>query len=81
VGPVVDVVDHLEADATGRTVYHYVIADYLCRLVSGVARPGSDVDEVAVVAADGLEAYRVSDRVQDVVRRAMRLRAAVLDAE
>src|SRR5437762_12852358 len=32
VGPVVDVLDRISRDASGRVEYHYVIVDYVCRV-------------------------------------------------
>src|SRR5436190_22962579 len=35
VGPVVEVLDRISHDASGSVEYHYVIVDYLCRVVEG----------------------------------------------
>jgi len=40
------VYDRVLRDADERTLYHYVLIDFLCRRISGEPRPGSDVDEV-----------------------------------
>src|SRR5215469_17030914 len=45
-GEVLDVFDSIFADDQGQTQYHYVLIDYLCRVISGEARAGSDVCEV-----------------------------------
>src|SRR5437588_2596473 len=44
---VAGVIDRIIPDTTGRTQYHYVLVDYLCKLVShaGELRAASDVDD------------------------------------
>ncbi len=49
-GDVLDVFDSIFTDALGRTQYHYVLIDYLCRPLSGEARAGSDVSDVRWVS-------------------------------
>ena len=40
-GDVLDVFDSIFQDEQGRTQYHYVLIDYLCRFVSGEAKAGA----------------------------------------
>ncbi|HEY5177097.1 MAG TPA: NUDIX hydrolase, partial [Terriglobales bacterium] len=42
-GDVLDVFDSIFRDEQGRTQFHYVLIDYICRAVSGEAKAGSDV--------------------------------------
>jgi 8-oxo-dGTP diphosphatase len=43
----IELVDRIYRDsASGRVQYHYVIADYLCRVVGGRLEASSDADEV-----------------------------------
>lgn len=45
----VELLDRIQKDETadgGRVRFHYVIADYLCRVTGGELRAGSDADEV-----------------------------------
>lgn len=60
---------HREGEAVS---YHYVIVDYLCRLLSGEARAGSDALEVAWASADELPAFDLPDKALAVVRQALR---------
>jgi 8-oxo-dGTP diphosphatase len=46
VGEVLDILDSIFPDAEGRTQYHFVLVDFLCRVISGEAVAGSDVSEV-----------------------------------
>ncbi len=66
---VLDVFDSIFRDEHGRTQYHYVLIDYLCRLVSGEAKAGSDVSEVRWVQEDELAAMELRDSIQQVVRK------------
>jgi|SRR5271169_5622412 len=50
--------------------YHYVIVDYLCKRISGEARAGSDVTDVAYAREDELEKYQLTETATRVLRRA-----------
>ena len=68
-GEVLDVFDSIFTDAAGRTQYHYVLIDYLCRPLSGEARPGSDVSDVRWVGLEALAAMGLRDSIEQVVRK------------
>lgn len=68
-GEVLDVFDSIFTDALGRTQYHYVLIDYLCRPVSGEARAGSDVSDVRWVGLEALPAMELRDTIEQVVRK------------
>jgi ADP-ribose pyrophosphatase YjhB (NUDIX family) len=68
-GDVLDVFDSIFRDEKGRTQYHYVLIDYLCRLVSGEAQAGSDVSEVRWVQEDELAAMELRDSIEQVMRK------------
>ena len=70
-GEVLDVFDSIFRDEHGRTQYHYVLIDYLCRLISGEARAGSDVSEVRWVQEDELSAMGLRDSVEQVVLKGL----------
>jgi len=55
-----------------RVTYHYVIVDYLCRLVSGEARAGSDALDLTWAGPGDLGALDLPDRALGVVRDAFR---------
>jgi ADP-ribose pyrophosphatase YjhB (NUDIX family) len=73
VGPVVDVVDHVEIDTAGKTTYHFVIVDYLCFPRGGTLRPGDDVDDAVIADLDALDAYELTVPARQVIHRAMAL--------
>jgi ADP-ribose pyrophosphatase YjhB (NUDIX family) len=76
VGAIVDVVDYVDVDASGRARYHYVIVDFLCRFVSGDLRAGDDADEVAAAAADRLAVFDLTDATHAVIGRALEMYTA-----
>jgi ADP-ribose pyrophosphatase YjhB (NUDIX family) len=71
VGEVLDVFDSIFPDSEGRSEYHYVLIDYLCRPVSGEAQAGSDVSEVKWVAAAELDGLELRDSIRQVVQKAL----------
>jgi ADP-ribose pyrophosphatase YjhB (NUDIX family) len=68
---VLDVFDSIFTNPEGRTQYHYVLIDYLCRVVSGEARAGSDVSALKWVALQDLPALHLRDSIEQVVRQAL----------
>jgi len=68
VGEVLDVFDSIFPDADGRTQYHFVLIDFLCRPVAGEAKAGSDVSDVRWVSEDELANLKLRDSIADVVR-------------
>ena len=71
VGPVLDVFDSIFPDAVGRPQYHFVLIDFLCRVISGEAVAASDVSEVQWVAADDLDRLNLRPSIAQVVRQAL----------
>jgi ADP-ribose pyrophosphatase YjhB (NUDIX family) len=69
---VLDVFDSIFRDEQGRTQYHYVLIDYLCRSVSGETKAGSDVSEVRWVPEGELAAMGLRESVEQVVRKGFR---------
>ncbi|HZP48211.1 MAG TPA: NUDIX hydrolase [Vicinamibacterales bacterium] len=53
VGPIIDVFDRIRLDANGRTQYHYVLVDFVCRPTGGSLACASDaVDARWALPAD-----------------------------
>jgi 8-oxo-dGTP diphosphatase len=73
VGPVVEVFDRILLDEEGRTRFHFVLVDYLCRPAGGALRHGSDVDDVVVAHPERLDAYTLTDKTLSVIRRGLDL--------
>ena len=71
-GDVLDVFDSIFRDEQGRTQYHYVLIDYLCRLLLGEAKAGIDVSEVRWAQEVELAAMGLRDSIEQVVRKGFR---------
>jgi ADP-ribose pyrophosphatase YjhB (NUDIX family) len=78
VGPVVEVLDRISRDETGRVEYHYVIIDYLCRALGGSLVCASDAEDARWVARDDVAGYEVTSKVAEVIARAFEVRAESL---
>ena len=65
-----EVFERIDLDTAGKARHHYVVLDYLCERLSGEARAGSDVNEVAWVLHDRLEPYALTDAATGVIRKA-----------
>ena len=69
VGEVLEVFDRIITDPDGRTQYHYVLIDFLCRAVAGDARPGSDVSEVRWISEQELQQFQIAESAAGVIRK------------
>jgi ADP-ribose pyrophosphatase YjhB (NUDIX family) len=70
-GEVLDVFDSIFTDGLGKTQYHYVLIDYLCRPISGQAKAGGDVSDVRWVSLDALPAMGLRTSIEQVVRKGL----------
>ncbi len=50
--------------------FHFVIVDYLCERISGEARAGSDVTDVAFAREDELESFHLTETATRVLLKA-----------
>lgn len=57
-------------DKQGRAEYHYLLADYVCKVKSGRLRPGDDVSRVEWVPRARLKEYRMTDGTLNVIEEA-----------
>ena len=62
------VVEHLLRDSRGEIEYHYVIVDYVCRVVGGSPQPASDVSEVRFVEISELSQWDMTEGTAQVIR-------------
>lgn len=70
VGPLVELFDRILFDGSGAVEYHFVLADYLCRLRQGRLVAGTDVEDVVLADPDALEPFRLTDKAREVIARA-----------
>lgn len=67
---VLAVLDRIIRDEQGRVQFHYVLIDYLCRLLSGQACAASDAQECAWVLPQELARYKLPPETARVVEQA-----------
>ena len=68
---VLDVFDSIFPDSDGRTQYHYVLIDFLCRPRGGELRAGSDVSEVKWVTGEQARDLDMKSATVGVIRKAL----------
>lgn len=56
----------------GEVLYHYVIVDFLCELLSGAPRAGSDAEAVALASPAELAGYALHPKALEVVLEGFR---------
>jgi hypothetical protein len=61
--------ERIMPDAQGRAEYHYVLADYICKIVGGSLRPGDDVSRVEWVEQSKLSGYQITSGTQEVIEK------------
>jgi ADP-ribose pyrophosphatase YjhB (NUDIX family) len=67
---VLTVFDHIDRDAGGEVLRHFVIVDYLCEYVGGEVRAGSDAEAAVFAAREELPAYDLPAKALEVVEDA-----------
>ena len=67
VGPLIELLDRITRDSAGQVQYHYVLADYLCHLVAGSLRPGSDAGMVTLADPGDLSPYDLTGTTRAVI--------------
>jgi len=62
------VYDRVLRDDAGRTLYHFVLIDFLCRPVAGKAQAADDADEVRWFTPAEAEQLELAEDTAEVVR-------------
>ena len=65
-----DIFERIMLDASGRPEYHYVLVDFLCRVVGGELRAGDDVSRVEWVRRAELTDYHLTPGTLDMIEKA-----------
>jgi 8-oxo-dGTP diphosphatase len=68
----VEVCERILRDQDGEVEYHFVLIDYMCRIVSGETHADSDVSEVRWAGLEELESLGVAHETCAVIRKAVR---------
>jgi 8-oxo-dGTP diphosphatase len=66
--------ERIMPDAQGRAEYHYVLLDYVCKVVGGILQAGDDVSRAEWVARKDLPSLLITEGTLDVIERAYRAR-------
>lgn len=75
-GEVIEVFDSITRDEAGREQYHFVLIDFLCRVVSGELRAGGDAAEARWVTAGELASLQVRESIAWLVSKALERHAS-----
>lgn len=70
----VEVLDRIARDEQGRAQYHYVLIDFLCRILSGSPACASDAVGIRWTAIDDLGG--IAEFTREVILKAWRLRTS-----
>ena len=65
-----EIFERIMPDAAGRAEYHYILHDYLCRVVGGVLLAGDDAGRVAWVDRAALKKLPLTEGTLAVIERA-----------
>jgi 8-oxo-dGTP diphosphatase len=65
-----EIFERMIPDDAGRTEYHYVLIDYLCKVVGGTLEAASDISRAAWVSRSELRNFRLTEGTTAVVERA-----------
>lgn len=71
---VFEIFERIMRDAGGRAEYHYVLVDYVCRVIKGRLRAGDDVSRVRWVKYGDIGQYLLTQGTLDVIERALHAR-------
>lgn len=69
----IEVFERILRDQDSHVQYHFVLMDYLCRVVSGEINAGSDVSSVRWAKLDELASLGVAPETCGVIHRAARV--------
>lgn len=73
VGEIVEVLDRIIHDEQGKVRYHYVLADYLCRVEGGRLQAASDASEASWADRMELARYALRPETLRVIEKAFSL--------
>ena len=65
----IDLVDNIELDVKGKVKYHFVIADYLVIVKSGILKAASDAVDLHLVPFDEVEEYNLTESFRSFFKK------------
>jgi ADP-ribose pyrophosphatase YjhB (NUDIX family) len=66
---ILEIFERIMRDREGRPEYHYVLADYICRVTGGVAQAGDDVSRVEWVTLEEARRRQVTEGTLGVIEK------------
>jgi 8-oxo-dGTP diphosphatase len=69
-----EIFERIIPDTQGRAEYHYILHDYLCRVVGGDLKAGDDAGKVAWVERKNLKDLQLTEGTLEVIERAFQAR-------
>lgn len=69
-----EIFERIIPDVSGRVEYHYVLVDFVCKVVSGELCAGDDVRRAGWVRRSKLSEYQLTDGTLEVIERAFHAR-------
>lgn len=71
---VLEIFERIMRDTQGALEYHYVLIDYICRVIGGRLAAADDVSRVAWVPRRELAGYRITEGTLPVIEKGFRER-------
>ncbi len=65
-----DIFERIMRDSQGKAEYHYLLVDYVCKVVGGALRAGDDVSRAEWVRLKNLSSYLITEGTREVIERA-----------
>ena len=65
-----EIFERIILDPQGRAEYHYILHDYLCKVVGGELKAGDDAGSVAWVPRASLKSLQLTEGTLQVIERA-----------
>ena len=72
----IEVFERIMRDDEGRTEYHYVLIDYICRVTGGTLAPADDCADVLWASRGELGTLQITEGTTGVIEKAFDLVAA-----
>ena len=70
----IDVLDRIRVDRDGRTRYHFVLIDYLCRPTGGTLCCATDAADATWAAVADLPRFALAETTVRMIEKAIELR-------
>jgi 8-oxo-dGTP diphosphatase len=67
-----EIFERIMPDAEGRAEYHYILHDYLCKVVGGELKAGDDASHVAWIERAKLKDLKLTEGTLAVIERAFK---------